>query len=314
MSTRTPCAVLLALTLGACATDPPQQQSTAQTDDDAAMHGSDADVGADTTSADTSTTDTATADASQADANRPDASRADVGVATSGPPPLDCTAPTVGNTFTMSGIVARLGGGGPPLSGHKVCITHLNCAAVSMCTTIDDAKTFSFDNIPEGSFVVLEFGDNDYSTERIPFIAHEADNSRRLFRPVAKATFQALLQFAGANQDNSNGILVYQTLTPTNHLMDLGIGGVAVALEPQAGDGPLYTNQDGLPDRDLTETTINSTAAYLNVPPGGYDLTATGEPTGCHVFASDESSLARLAANIEPGKITVVQTLCPAAN
>ena len=64
--------------------------------------------------------------------------------------------------------------------------------------------------------------------------------------------------------------------------------GVMIMLDPQAGVGPFYTDEEFNIDPELTETTNTGVGAYVNVPPGTYLVGATtmgGSYSSCEADA-----------------------------
>ena len=61
----------------------------------------------------------------------------------------------------------------------------------------------------------------------------------------------------------------------------VNVPNIETQLEPDSGSGPFYSNDSGLPDLELTQTSANGGGVYVNVEPGMYTLSYLNIPGNC---------------------------------
>ncbi|MCA9299103.1 MAG: hypothetical protein KDA28_08555 [Phycisphaerales bacterium] len=90
---------------------------------------------------------------------------------------------------------------------------------------------------------------------------------------------------------------------------DQDVAGVEYALEP-AGSGPFYLTVGG-PDLTLTATTDEGSADFVNLEPGTYHLTASGDGLTCTPWLGWEGEGdATMDVLVQPGFITQCSVVC----
>ena len=90
----------------------------------------------------------------------------------------------------------------------------------------------------------------------------------------------------------------------------INIPNVQTTLEPVSGSGPFYSNDSGLPDTDLTETSANGGGVYVNVEPGIYSLLHFNTPDNCSPMLG-WGPAAEPSFQVFADRVTYVRIECP---
>ncbi len=182
-----------------------------------------------------------------------------------------CTPPVL---VTVSGPVKDLGDNGP-LAGVEVC-----WQGQEQCTQTDADGRYSIKDVPENSELMLSLQADAYALGVVPLTVTKGDHE---VAPVSLgSTLLMELQsgLIGADSIPGRGQLVFGV---SNGIAGDGINvpEITAALEPPSGDGPFYTTPAGLPNTQLTATSVNGSGVMVNLEPGRYTLNLSGLKRGC---------------------------------
>ena len=140
---------------------------------------------------------------------------------------------------------------------------------------------FSFDGIPVGSDVTLVLEHPAYHRIQTGTHVVPAGGLERVtFQGVTHEVYAALGALLGVVPDEEHACQMATTVTRVGRsLYDPGAHGeegATVTIDPPLppGHGPIYFNEQVLPDPSRTETSDDGGVLYIQVPPGEYRLTA----------------------------------------
>lgn len=181
-----------------------------------------------------------------------------------------------GPEVSLTGLVNELGGS-DGLAGAQVCLAQSEPAD---CTATQDDGTYTLFNIASESNISLTVSKEGYLGGVIPV----STRSETLAVPVVSLGSSILVEL-------QLGILNVEALADSGQLafsISNGINGdgvnvanMKVSLKPSTGDGPFYSNESGLPDPDLEQTSVNGGGVFVNLAPGQYILQHTNLPESC---------------------------------
>jgi hypothetical protein len=82
------------------------------------------------------------------------------------------------------------------------------------------------------------------------------------------------------------------------------VAGVAATLQPMdAGVGPIYLGETGLPDSSLTETSSAGYYGWANIPPGPHTFTLSHPSSTCRHVRDPEGTGTPMT--VEPDTVTI---------
>lgn len=150
-------------------------------------------------------------------------------------------------------------------------------------TTTDATGHFEIEGLPVGSDVTLVIDHPDYVAMQTGTHELPAEGLDRVtFQAVPPSTYDLLATVLEITPDPAMCQIV-TTVTRVGRSLyepnDHGEAGATVTTSPaiSADLGPVYFNESVIPDRTLTETSLDGGVLYYNVPPGDYVWTATKE-------------------------------------
>jgi hypothetical protein len=171
-------------------------------------------------------------------------------------------------------------------------------------TTTGDDGFFLFGDLPAGADVtfVLEaagFPVAHTKTFQLP----DNDVERVTFQVPTDALFEGLGALAGVELDPDKCQIASTVTVIGKSLYDPGPHGEAgaiVTIEPAVDpdQGPIYFNEDVLPDPSLTESSGDGGVAFVNVDPGEYVVAAT--KAGVQIMPVHLKCRAGILANASP--------------
>jgi hypothetical protein len=247
-------------------------------------------VAADTAgAADTTTTEDATAadTSSAADtATAEDATAADSAETSPPPPDIDYTSDIdlntyAGPTVAVSGHAMQFSQGGGRLEGAEVTI--LEFPSLSVTTDVDGA--FRFPALPVGAQVSLILSYPNYPAIQTGTITLGAEDVERVTFQAPDKYMYGLMARMSQIQPRPDLCQIATTVTRRGLSMyDSGTSHgepdatVSISPTPAEATGPIYFNLVNhntiYPDLELTHTSLDGGALYLNVDPGEYTLRA----------------------------------------
>lgn len=140
---------------------------------------------------------------------------------------------------------------------------------------------FVFDGIPVGAEVSLVLEHPDYHLIQTgTHVVPSGGLERITFQGVTNEVYAALGAVLGVVPDEQNACQMPTTVTRIGRsLYDSGAHGeegATVTIEPPlpAEHGPIYFNEQVIPDRSRTETSDDGGVLFIQVPPGEYVVTA----------------------------------------
>ena len=150
-------------------------------------------------------------------------------------------------------------------------------------TTTDEDGFFSIEGLPVGeeATFVLEH-DNFHVTHTKTFILPDEDLERVTFQTPDNLLYALLEGVVEIVSDPEMCQMVSTVTVVGKSIYDEGAHGVpgaTVSADPVLGDahGPIYFNENVLPDRSRTESSDDGGILFVNVPPGDYTVTAVKE-------------------------------------
>jgi hypothetical protein len=149
-----------------------------------------------------------------------------------------------------------------PVSDGKVCVQE---EPTLPCATTTATGAYALNDVPNEKDVTLGFKKTGYLSYAVAHGIHQALNnySCHWLPTTARPTLESKI---GAALDPSKGML----------LVAVTRVGATVKLTPAAGIGPVYANAEGWPDPSLTGASTQGWVWFVNLPPGDYQVTATG--------------------------------------
>lgn len=181
------------------------------------------------------------------------------------------TGSTGGPTIVVSGDYTDF------LAGNKVqdaTICVRNQPDVE-CVTTDSAGAFELVQVEPGP-IVLQFEHED-SAIHITHVSGEEDFSA--FQTVlSRAAVTLLAELSGGKVDPTRGAVALSAVGQ----IGTGVEGVTAELSDSEGAiGPIYLNEDGLPDLEATATSNAGFYGWANVSPGEHTLTVSHPTRTC---------------------------------
>lgn len=180
-------------------------------------------------------------------------------------------------TATVSGDAIPFNYSDLRVEGATVSI--LEFPEKSMVTGADGH--FSFDGIPVGAEVSLVLEHPDYHLIQTGTHVVPPEGLERItFQAVTNEVYAALGALLGVVPDEEHACQMPTTVTRIGRsLYDPGAHGeehATVTIDPPlpAEHGPIYFNEQVIPDRSRTETSDDGGVLYVQVPAGEYVLTA----------------------------------------
>ncbi|MGD8316482.1 MAG: hypothetical protein PVH21_08340 [Myxococcales bacterium] len=186
-----------------------------------------------------------------------------------------------GATFSISGNAFSFAPPGFPGWGRIVggTVTVLEMPEYST-TTVEDGF-FILEDLPANQEITLVLEAEDYPTTHTKtFVLTDSDVEEVTFQVPALSLYDALALAIGATLSEDKCQLV-STVTILGGSLYLpgahGEAGATVAIDPpdDNADGPIYFNEDVIPDRSWTETSSDGGIVFVNTEPGDYILSAT---------------------------------------
>jgi hypothetical protein len=252
-------AFALALGATACGDDDATVDATNDTSDDvgdAAPIDADGDIGGDTT-----------ADAADSADSADDAEGSD-----SGPPPVYVNATGIAWAFALPGEEYGR------ISGEIHVLENPEIRATS-----DAEGSFVIDGLEVGSqatFVIVAEGFPEGQTKT--FTVPEGGIEELTFQIPPESLTILMARLIEVELDDAACQIVSTFTRVGKSIGDAGPHGepgATVTIEPalEAVHGPIYFNEDVLPDRSVLESSEDGGVVFVNVPPGTYTLTAHKE-------------------------------------
>lgn len=206
------------------------------------------------------------------------------------------------STVSVSGHAFNFGPNGGRVVGATVRILEMPDRST---TTVEDGY-FEFPDLPaeaEATFV--------FEHEGFPVTYTKTFTLPGAGERVERVTFQVpndgmydLLATVAAIEPDPDTCQIASTVTRVGKsLYDAGAHGeegATIAITPAlpAEHGPIYFNASVLPERELTETSVDGGILYTNVPPGTYHIEATKD--GVEFEAVDITCEAGVLVNPSP--------------
>jgi hypothetical protein len=188
-----------------------------------------------------------------------------------------------GPTFSISGNAFAFAPPGFPGSGRIEggTVTVLEMPEYST-TTVEDGY-FIIEDLPIDEEITLVLEADDFPTTHTKtFTLTDSDIEEVTFQVPNLSLYELLALNLGVTLSEEKCQLV-STVTflggslylPNAH----GEAGATVAIDPadDNADGPIYFNEEVIPDRSWTETSSDGGIVFVNTEPGDYILTATKE-------------------------------------
>ena len=183
--------------------------------------------------------------------------------------------------ITLSGLVNELGGA-DGLADAQVCVVGLK-----ECVTTQSDGTYTFSAVPGNSEISLTVDKPGYLGGVIPV----SDAFLAIEPPPASEVVPVISLGSSILVDLQMGILDVDALADTGQVafsISNGVNGdginvadMRVSLIPSGGDGPFYSNEGGLPDPGLEQTSANGGGVFVNLAPGRYTLNHLNLPQNC---------------------------------
>lgn len=206
------------------------------------------------------------------------------------------TTTTEPETVTISGVTFPFAG------GDLVANAAVGVAEGSVAGTTSDAEGRYTLTVPANSTLTPFVEHPDFVTMHLQtFETTDEDLERVNFQMVDTATYDAFAAVLEIEPDPQRCQIA--TTVNTIDIRDLsfaefrafgphGVAGATVRSDPSIGD-VVYFNEDVIPDRSLTETSVDGGVVWPNVEPGVYELAAEHPDTGFAPFF----------ATCEPGRL-----------
>jgi hypothetical protein len=190
--------------------------------------------------------------------------------------PTGAPAHVTGHAFVFGPNTANL-----PIEGATVAMTE----APDVATAVTADGTFAFD-VPSGGPATFSLTKDGFHPNQSATLDIGADGIAMLgFQTPTEDTFVSLGDIADIHIDATRcqiATTVSRAGTEPYGGDGLGVEGATVAIRPSlpaTSSGPIYfayyLNGTVIPDRSLTETSLDGGLVFANVPVGEYTLTAT---------------------------------------
>ncbi len=150
-----------------------------------------------------------------------------------------------------------------------------------MVTTSGDNGFFLFGGLPAGSDATFVLEAEGYPvTHTKTFRLPDVDLERVTFQVPTNDLFEGLGALAGVDLDPEKCQIASTVTVVGKSLYDPGAHGEAgaiVTIDPEVAPehGPVYFNEDVLPDPSRTESSDDGGVAFVNLDPGEYTVSAT---------------------------------------
>ncbi|MEC7983855.1 MAG: hypothetical protein VX278_01745 [Myxococcota bacterium] len=171
----------------------------------------------------------------------------------------------------LSGYVTELLGG-EGTEDVSVCSTE--CA-----TTDGDGfyRLISESSDPQRSLVM---SGEDLVSGLVPVLATPPSQTVPNVSLVSPVLIEAQMGMVDLTWTDGTGMLVFSI---SNGIFGDGVNvpDIVLSTDDDIGDGPFYTNTQGLPSTALTQTSAHGGGVWLNLPPGTHTFTPSNLPAGC---------------------------------
>lgn len=186
----------------------------------------------------------------------------------------DATFSISGNAFSFAPPGFE---GGGRIEGGTVSVLEM---PEHSTTTVEDGY-FILEDLPANQEITLVLEAEGFPTTHTQtFTLTDSDIEEVTFQVPNLGLYDGLALIIGATIDPDKCQLV-STVTILGGSLYLpgahGEAGATVAIDPpdENADGPIYFNEDVIPDRSWTETSSDGGIVFVNTEPGDYILTAS---------------------------------------
>jgi hypothetical protein len=171
-------------------------------------------------------------------------------------------------------ILGSVGGLDKAVGGVEVCVFEDGKVNEDLCTTTNDAGEFALYNLPDKGFFVLSMSKEGYQSNlQIAYTNTSLLGIWSLGLMFTTDEIADAFDAVDVTPKDDTGSIVFMVLGVTGALSDY-----TVAISPEKGSGPFYSDADGKLDKSLEASSASGWGTFLNLPTGDYDLsfTATG--------------------------------------
>jgi hypothetical protein len=215
-------------------------------------------------------------------------------------------APAETITFTVT-LTDALAAEPTVLAGVEVCAADRDDVP---CAT-SDGDGFVEMELPANSELMLRCAGADYGPMYMTWAIGESDIAAGQFGLIAENRMMPLFVIAGAEAWPEKGAIlvnVYDEL----EARDTRVAGATFTISPDEGGGPVYVNEQPLPDPELEATTLGGPAVFFDLEDGEVEITVAHPDRDCVAgFGWPGASPASLRSRIFAGGLSSITFVCP---
>ena len=209
-----------------------------------------------------------------------------------------------GIEITLTGLVNELGGANG-LVDAQVCPSELEPGE---CVATQADGTYTIARVRGDSEMSLRVDKEGYLGGAIPVSTGSTAQSVPVISLGSSILVDLQMGILDVDAAEGTGQIAFSISNGING-DGINIADMRVGLEPSTGAGPFYSNESGLPDPDLDETSANGGGVFVNIPPGLYTLNHLNLPLNCTPMLGWGNADA-LSFEVMANRVTYVRVEC----
>ncbi len=211
---------------------------------------------------------------------------------------------TIGFTVTLTDALSDEPTG---LEGVEVCAAERDDVP---CAT-SDADGFVAMELPANSELMLRCSGGGYGPMYMTWSIGESDIAAGQFGLIAEDRMPPLFAIAGADEWPEKGAIIVNVYDDLEE-RSTRVAGATFTISPDDGGGPVYVNEQPLPDPELQATTLGGPAVFFDLQDGEVEIAIAHTERTCGAgFGWPGASPVSLRSRIFAGGLSSITFVCP---
>ena len=207
-------------------------------------------------------------------------------------------------------------GGGPTIevSGRvndAILVSNLQgavvCAVSASCTETDEDGVFVLSGVPSSARAQLRIDAEGYGGALAAADVAEVALELPVLGLANRALTDAQHKLLGLDEQSQTGTIAFSISNGING-DGVNIAGVSAGLQ-DAGDGPFYNSDLGIPETEAAATGSNGGGVFLNVPVGEARVIFSGLPSDCTTLLGWDGPEV-VVLPVESGRVSYARVEC----